>query len=260
MPIFIAPGPLGVVPAASRRFSGLNFGTIGHPPSYRSDWNWNNVPLAANKEISVFDSSPEAVSEGLGDIRKLWADEKIIKYILSLRDQAVYFSHQRIDELARWDVAAQERTKRWFNSADDKLRDFLINGITKTISVLNELRGSSFLSQTKENAELTGCRLRDDAAAAAVCPIDTVEHRILLGLGFFELRETTKIYGSDFMRDGDSQLSTIIHEVTHFKDVFGSLDTYYGIGNSLRNSHQSDIKLNADSLAGYILGMQKNKD
>ena len=53
----------------------------------------------------------------------------------------------------------------------------------------------------------------------------------------------------------DSQLQTLIHEVTHFNDVAGSTDDYYGARNAITNKSRANIIKNADSLASYILGM-----
>ncbi|MGJ7488687.1 M35 family metallo-endopeptidase, partial [Variovorax sp. LT2P21] len=53
----------------------------------------------------------------------------------------------------------------------------------------------------------------------------------------------------------DSQLSTLIHEVTHFNDTFGSLDTLNHLSQS-RSAAKTDpkgMKTNADSITGYVV-------
>lgn len=54
----------------------------------------------------------------------------------------------------------------------------------------------------------------------------------------------------------DSQLSTLIHEVTHFNDCFGSSDAIYFLRSSRMAAAASDerVKTNADSIAGYVVG------
>ncbi|MDR2155186.1 MAG: hypothetical protein LBE78_09210 [Burkholderiaceae bacterium] len=160
-------------------------------------------------------------------------------------------------ELLRWDNAAKERTRTWFNTSDEEIRDCLMRGIAATIRVLEGLKAESFLKKTIENEGRFGCAhdpsLDHVGAVAAVCPTD-VEHRILLALSFCEMRPTTRIYGSDKIYDGESQLSTLIHEVTHFADVFRSKDMQYNITESRKHAHRPNMHLNADSLTAFILG------
>lgn len=53
----------------------------------------------------------------------------------------------------------------------------------------------------------------------------------------------------------DSQLSTLVHEVTHFDDTFGSFDTINHLSDSLRAAKATPDKVrnNADSIAGYVV-------
>jgi len=57
------------------------------------------------------------------------------------------------------------------------------------------------------------------------------------------------------IRDGDSKLLTLIHEVTHFDDTFSSFDTWYGTKNARDHAEDPRSRVNADSIAGYILGV-----
>ena len=68
------------------------------------------------------------------------------------------------------------------------------------------------------------------------------------------MRPTTRVYGTDIIIEKDSQLLTLVHEVTHFNNVFGSKDIIYNPRKSRENAGLPNIRLNADSLAAYILG------
>ena len=116
-----------------------------------------------------------------------------------------------------------DKLKTWFNSSSDELRAFLLKGIQSAIKVLNGLQAKSFVTYTLENQSRAGCMPKFiEGTAAAACRVDTIEHRIMLSGKFFQLRETTRIYGTNEMYESDSQLLTLVHEVTHFSNVFNS--------------------------------------
>lgn len=86
-----------------------------------------------------------------------------------------------------------------------------------------------------------------DRLAAEVCRPDLKTRTIGIGLAFCELP------GISYRID--SKLATIIHEVTHFNDVFSSSDAVYQMGESLKllASKPSAARVNADSIVGYVL-------
>lgn len=83
--------------------------------------------------------------------------------------------------------------------------------------------------------------------AAEVCKPDLETRTIGIGLAFCELPEISYRI--------DSKLATIIHEVTHFDDVFSSNDAVYQMGQSpkLLASNPGAARVNADSIVGYVL-------
>ena len=89
---------------------------------------------------------------------------------------------------------------------------------------------------------------------AAVCKPDVATHTIAFTLEFCELRE--------FSMESDSKLLTLIHEVTHFDDCFGSLDAVYHLSESRKAvaTKGSSMKFNADSLAGYVVWGESHAD
>ncbi|MCA8271683.1 hypothetical protein LGN17_03995 [Burkholderia sp. AU30280] len=55
---------------------------------------------------------------------------------------------------------------------------------------------------------------------------------------------------------GDSRLSTLIHEVTHFADTFGSSDPRYGLdptATAWARAHPDLALRNADTLTGFVI-------
>jgi len=214
-------------------------------------------PQAVAKKVSTeAPPSSGAVKGGDDAMCKTMSNEELIAQILKLRDEAVVLAQQRKAELLRWDATAKQRTKEWFNTSDDEIRTFLLPGIDSTIRVLQGLKKESFLRKIAENEAAAGCSPSPDngGVAASVCADDTIEHRIFLAFGFCEMHLTNRIYGTNTILDGDTQLLTLVHEVTHFKDVFGSKDVVYLTSESRENASQPGMRLNADSLAAYILG------
>ena len=86
-----------------------------------------------------------------------------------------------------------------------------------------------------------------DGVVADVCSPDTATHTICIHVDFCSMRE--------FSWEKDSMVSTVIHEVSHFKDTFGTLDHMYFMSPSLQLAKTSpELTLNnADSIAGYVI-------
>ena len=152
--------------------------------------------------------------------------------------------------------ASKKRTWIWFNSSDEDLRSFLLVGIRKIIATLKNLTPKDCIEYTAENLKGGACKgwkISPDAAAA-VYPPEVADKKILIGRNFFALSRDKKTFDGNF-NDGDSQLLTLVHEVTHLKDVFHSTDDFYSTYLSIKNARDSKIRYNADSLAAYIVGI-----
>ena len=87
-----------------------------------------------------------------------------------------------------------------------------------------------------------------------VCSPEVYDKKILIGQKLFALSRDKKTFEGNF-NDGDSQLMTLAHEVTHFKDIFHSTDDFYSTYLSIKNARDRKIRYNADSLAAYIVGI-----
>jgi peptidyl-Lys metalloendopeptidase len=170
--------------------------------------------------------------------------------VMKLRDDAVVLIEKRIAALKKWDASEQARVGNWFGMKDDGARDILIRGFTAVNRMMRGLQPRNFVRQSPELDRVLGCVPHpiSQGSTAHVCVPDTATHTICIHEVFCKTR--------DFSVGGDSKLSTIIHECTHFTDTFGSKDWKYTITRFLPVWGQENPRQainNADSLAGYIV-------
>ena len=196
-------------------------------------------------------------------------NEAFAGLMMELRDEAVEIAGRRLAELERWDQPAKARVLEWFGDPGmdrrkahlSDLRTYLMAGIQLLGQVLRGLQPKNFVRWTATAHEYVGCVNPNpnlQGVAAQVCKPDIKTHTIAIALQFCQLRRTTRIYGTDTFREGDSQLLTLIHEVTHFDDTFGSFDTWNGTTDARAHAGDPRSRRNADSLASYILGISRD--
>ena len=167
---------------------------------------------------------------------------------MELRDKAVALIETRLADLQRWDRAAQARARQWFGVGSTETREYLLNGFKKCLSVLKALRPENFVRYSVDTMQRLGCTTENDPSAVVeVCKPDTATHTIAIHIGFCTIPK--------FAITTDSQLVTLIHEITHFDDTFSSEDTVYHMRQSLIELSGSPAKAlkNADSLVGYVV-------
>lgn len=170
--------------------------------------------------------------------------------VMGLRDDAVMLVEKRLAALKTWDLSEQARVGNWFGMKDNGTRDLLIRGFTSVNKIMRGLQPKNFVRQSPELDRVLGCVPHpiSQGSAAHVCAPDTATHTIGIHEVFCGMR--------DFSAGGDSKLSTIIHECTHFTDTFGSKDWKYTITRFLPIWGQENPRQainNADSLAGYVV-------
>lgn len=269
MVLFKVPGSLGInVPGprgiGDRDLLGRGRNVNAQAPS--TGWNGGLHPSSyfsvsprspmANKR-AIVNSSIDEAEEDSSSICYNVKGEAFGKLMMGLRDEAVTYAQNRRAELLRWDDRAKARTMKWFNSMEQEIRDYLLPRIDSVIRVLRSLTPDHFEYDTSENSVDAGCLpskgLVLDGVNAAVCAADTQKHRILINIHFFELPKRGYKYGTKQFSTRDSQLLTLIHEVTHFNDVASSVDDFYGVTNAAKNSANPKARINADSLGSYIL-------
>lgn len=253
MPLFIVPGPIiGVAPV--REISSC--GNVSNYQAPSKGWRLDAAParLSAANKLTLPDQQAEVSSESA--VCMSLSGERFADLIMGLCEDAVGYVQQRKAELIRWDGVAKARVQKWFGSTDEVLKLYLLNGLNSMLRVLGELSPDNFIDHTIENAELTGClREANLTTNAAACAVDTVRHRIMINPNFFILPKYSYSFGSKIFDGKDSQLMTLIHEVSHFNDVLGTGDPFYGVINALAHASSPAARTNADSITAYILGM-----
>lgn len=156
----------------------------------------------------------------------------------------------RVGDLRRWSQPDQKQFMEWFGTTSVTARDRILRGLEQLLAYAATLDCSSFLPHSKETIERFGCSMPADSAGvvAAVCPIPGVR-KIFLAKGFFELRETSMNF--------DSQVSTLIHELAHLPEVFGTRGPgevyFFSKARRLALSSPDDALNNSDNIAGYVV-------
>jgi hypothetical protein len=226
-------------------------------PGYLLPVGSRELQLASKKQVDdVVKHPPEA--EITENICPNMTNKQFAMLAMRLRDMAVdCIVEKRLPELRRWDRAAQLRSKMWFGAADENIRDYLHQGLTACLQILRNLEPKNFVRYT-EGGKLATCVMGSAiGVAAAVCKPDIATRTIAIALDFCTLEHDNKINSATGeAMDGDSRLLTLLHEITHFDDVFGSFDHWYTTRASRSHANeQVKARSNADTLAAYIVGV-----
>ncbi|CAG9236373.1 Peptidase M35 [Paraburkholderia tropica] len=159
---------------------------------------------------------------------------------------------RRIADLNRYDGATRERMLYWFNRSDQDMRQYLATGFSRHLAALNSLTPASLVRSDPNLDRILGCvpNMKNiDREAAHVCGPNTERRLVSIGMKFCSGLRDQNMYG-------DSRLSTLIHEVTHFADTFASDDPRYGIDPTAAEwarNHPGQALRNADTLTGYVV-------
>ena len=224
--------------------------------------------VAASKRLVDSEVTHPPEAEQTENICPNMTNREFATLVMTLRDEALVLTTQRLQELERWDDVARARIKEWFGDVGprsakahlDTMRDYLKEGLIACERVLRGLEPNNFVRWSPSALKHVGCVSGSPLGLMAeVCKPDTKTHTIAIASNFCGLDRDRRIFGTEFIRDGDSKLSTLVHEVTHFDDAFGSFDGWYGSKNSREKiSSTKDFataRTNADSLASYIVGV-----
>ncbi|MET3917034.1 putative Zn-binding protein involved in type VI secretion [Variovorax sp. OAS795] len=246
------PPPLVATLVHNTSFDDMLAGTREFNASYTAIPGWfagDSPSIAASKKVvdEMVEHPPEA--EQTENICPNMTNKEFCTLMLDLRDKAVaVISKKRLPELERWGKADQARVQEWFGVAGQSMREYLRKGLAGCEQVLRGLNCKNFVRLTPDGKTLS-CIVPSYGATtvAMVCKPDTSTHTIAFNTSFCLLRDTSA--------GVDSKLSTLIHEVTHFDDTFGSFDSIYYLRES-RKAVQEDrakVKTNADNIAGYVI-------
>lgn len=169
--------------------------------------------------------------------------------IIRDRNIAVTLIQNRIKALAGWSPNEQARAKKWFGDSSDSIRSVLAAGLPKLLSTMQNLKPENVIRWDEQKQRNITCTIFPDNGStdAAVCKPDT-EKKIIAVYPHFCTSPDAQLWKG-------CKVLTLIHECTHFTDVFGSVDAMYGvsIGLSFWAQDNPDKAIqNADSLACYI--------
>lgn len=204
------------------------------------------VPVAAEK----LTEKPGKVVDDATRICPNVSNGEFRSAILSLRVKAISCCIKRLVELRRWNDADRARVETWFGTSEDKVRQCLLEGIPRIESILRELTADNFVRYSDEMMEYIGCTPKtrnNPRVAAAVCAPDTKTHTIAIALKFCDLSPYSHLI--------DSQLLTLVHEVSHFQDAMATKDHFYQLFVVKQEAAAKNPQCieNADSVAGYVI-------
>ncbi|WP_313333610.1 M35 family metallo-endopeptidase [Comamonas sp.] len=266
MPYFKIPGPIGTNVPAPHVLDSSPLVRVGVHQAPSHGWNGDvdaNFHFSSSSTLMQKRATSSIAGDGLQDdfsrVCYNITGQSFGQLMMGLCDEALQYAQARKAELLRWDKVAKERTLTWFNSSDEPIRDYLLSYIDSLMGVLSSLSPDNFGYDTMENQRDAGCLpsqgMTLDGVAASVCPTDIRRHRILINMRFFTFPRKGVSFGTEKFTGADSQLLTLIHEVSHFNDVAGSIDHFYGSKGSRMHARHPQARFNSDNLASYVLGI-----
>ncbi|MGF6816828.1 hypothetical protein OKW33_003699 [Paraburkholderia atlantica] len=169
--------------------------------------------------------------------------------IIKSRDEAVDLIKARIAALAKWDASEQDRAKKWFGRANEATYGILQAGLPRLLQVMQNLKPENIVRWDKQKDRNITCTIFPDNGAtdASVCKPDSARRIIAIYPHFCTSPRSQRWHGC--------QVLTLIHECTHFTDVFDSTDDMYGVTIGLSfwaQDNPAKAIRNADSLACYV--------
>jgi len=163
--------------------------------------------------------------------------------------EAIGLIQGRIAKLAKWDASEQARAKKWLGSADNDTRIILQTGLPKLLRAMQDLKPENIIRWDQQASRNLTCTVLPDTGNtdAAVCKPDSAKRIIAIYSHFCTSPRSQLWHGC--------QVLTLIHECTHFTDVFDSTDDMYGVSVGLSfwaQDNPAKAIRNADSLACYV--------
>lgn len=169
--------------------------------------------------------------------------------IIKSRAEALELIQTRITAVSKWDAREQARAKKWLGRSDDVTHSVLQAGLPKLLGAVTDLKPENIVRWDAQKQRNITCTIFPDNGStdAAVCKPDTARRMIAIYPHFCSSPRSQLWHGC--------QVLTLIHECTHFTDVFDSIDAMYGVsvGLSFWAQQNPDQAIrNADRLACYV--------
>jgi hypothetical protein len=171
------------------------------------------------------------------------------RLMMQLRDIALRLISDRIIALSTMWPSEQKRMQQWLGRSDLESKAILQAGLLRLSTVMKELKPENLMRYDDERQRTLSCvpAVDDGSTDASVCKPDSAKRIIA-----FYPHICTEFHAK---LSSPCKLKALIHECTHFTDVFDSEDTMYGNGRGLeiwtRNNEEKAFN-NADSIAHYI--------
>lgn len=205
--------------------------------------------LVTTGRTNTIPGSIHEVELDLARICPIMSNKEFRALFVRLRDAAAQLILDRIEGLSRWDRNERERVATWFGRADQNVRGTLETGLPRLLTATRELKPENVIRWDEQTGINITCTVfpDDDNTDAAVCKPDSARRIITIYPHFCTLPDADLWTAC--------KLKTIIHECTHYTDVFDSDDLMYGQGTGLQywvRSHPEFAIRNADSLAAYV--------
>lgn len=204
--------------------------------------------LAASKKLVDSEVTHPPEAEQTENICPNMTNREFCTLVMELRDKAVQMIEVRLKDLEKWTKPEQQRVIQWFESNDEQIRQHLQTGLAACARVLKGLTCDNFVRYSEQLMRNVGCTPSGNShgLVAEVCKPDIKTHTIGIAVEFCTIPHIA--YTTD------SQVGTLIHEVTRFDDTFSSNDTVYRMRESLALASQPiEARNNADSITGYVL-------
>lgn len=283
-PVFIVPGPLGTrdeeifpwrypprdngiapgMPPSPGRLNGepdhraISFFGRDQKTSGFALYKFSDQRAVSQTDIVPVQSETKVVSpahNGNDEICPGMTNEAFVNEINSIKNRLInILLLETIPAVSKWDDKVKAKAIKWFGTDSKELRQILLDGYTNSVAVLRKIEGKNFIRADSikvdpiSGKDPYGCTPANISAGtvASVCPIDE-SHHINIYPDYCELKEVG--YNSSH------KLSVILHEVTHFKDTFSSLDRAYTEVASLRlvKNNPAQAQQNADSFTLFAL-------
>lgn len=185
-------------------------------------------------------------------------NEEFFPLMMRLRDKAVRLMGDRLAELERWSAADRDKVGLWFGDTSETTRQILRDGLTRMREIMRGLTEKNFIKFTVEGVRAVGCvpRSNEGYATASVCKADGT-YTIFVDKKFCDFEAEKNQIGTGIPFDGDSKLTILIHEVSHFPQALDTGDLYYSVKLSREAALRRDefcVK-NADSIAYYVANL-----
>jgi hypothetical protein len=150
-------------------------------------------------------------------------------------DAAKNMLMQAKGELEQFNDDDRSRFNKLFGTPSEKARDKILKRVNKEITLLDNLKSTNFKPVPHSESGQFAYTYPHDAS-----------HTIYLDEAFNKAPLT----------GDDSKAGTLIHELSHFNDIAGTVDHWYGEDRSLHDAwNQSSAAMsNADSFEYYVEG------